>query len=503
MPLKNDGMTGEGQAKDGTPTGRGHLLIELADQTNAFNALGTEVMRRVVSMGSIEDIEKVGPSLVPGLRLSARLAIHLRHQLSPIRLGDPLFEVLQFLPRKTLLDCVQLVNRRMHAIVRQRDALWPRFIFHRLQMFGDDELKRTAKMFLFKNAIQLKAPPAELSSIFTSLPFKIKFDSSDQNLLAQSVQLVAHHSGNSENGSPANVYFFIDVDEFDEDEEEKDADDEKRRDRSRNGTKFFFRLPNPLRTKMALSNCVWLFREFSKAHFESVLFELYRPSDALRLLLSQFDHFRPKMRSLPLLCRSLQSFHPFSVHFLQNFVRPSERVSVWDMLGTVEFFYYLVNGQRTEFSVQKADENGTLNDGKRMPDRFSAWGFVPQSVAIPSTDSFDSDIAEMPFFDALIQIARLTKCPNKIVRRISLNFKHRPSPWPRILPGMRLIGRTQTFQVDEEAEEGEDEAKESVEMSYRLNGFTNSTKFEVRVECEPGKVNEEMYSFELIREEER
>lgn len=57
MPLKNDGMTGEGQAKDGTPTGRGHLLIELADQTNAFNALGTEVMRRVVSMGSIEDIE--------------------------------------------------------------------------------------------------------------------------------------------------------------------------------------------------------------------------------------------------------------------------------------------------------------------------------------------------------------------------------------------------------------------------------------------------------------
>uniref|UniRef100_A0A914GU41 F-box domain-containing protein n=1 Tax=Globodera rostochiensis TaxID=31243 RepID=A0A914GU41_GLORO len=485
-------------------------LLRVDIQTREFNVVCSDVLKRLLSMDSAEDLQMIGPSFVSDLRQTSDLANRLRLKLHPFRLGDPIFEVFRFLSRKELFHSVQLVDRRMRAIVSQRDAHWPRFRFHQLQMFGDDELKRTSKMFLFKNAVQLKPPPAELSTIFISLSSKVELDKSDEKLLADPVELVVHHSGNAENGRPLNVFFFIDVEEEAEEEGEDNSEERwedggcvrcgGRRGRAV-GTKFFFRLPNLLSTAMALSHCVWLFREFSKAHFDEVRFELYRLTNAFHLLLHRFA---VKRHCLPLLCHTLQTFHPLSVPFLQLFVRPSERASVWDLHGTTEFFCYLVRGQRQE--TEPAEE---ANDGpnvKRTPDRFSAWGFVPQAVVIPSTDSFSSvssATGEMSFFDALIHYARLTKCPDKIVKRISLNFKQNPSPWPHIVPGMRLIYRTQTMQVDEEAEEGDEAEKECVEMRYRLCGVANSGKFEVRVECEPGRVNEEMYAFELIQEEEK
>lgn len=77
--------------------------------------------------------------------------------------------------------------------------------------------------------------------------------------------MLVNYTESGEEGQPGDLFFFVDVDEEAEEEtESEDLDAPLLLGRENTAKRFFFRLPNPLRTKLALANCLWLFRELSK-----------------------------------------------------------------------------------------------------------------------------------------------------------------------------------------------------------------------------------------------
>jgi hypothetical protein len=115
------------------------------------------------------------PTVAAQLYELAELATKLRLRLSsPVdRLHDPLFEVLKFLPRKQIAHYIHLTSHHLRAIVMGHEEHWPKFKFGRFVLSTDEDLKRTTKFWMFKNRVELKAPPEELASIIGALDIKV------------------------------------------------------------------------------------------------------------------------------------------------------------------------------------------------------------------------------------------------------------------------------------------------------------------------------------------
>lgn len=86
-----------------------------------------------------------------------------------------------------------------------------------------------------------------------------------------------------------------------------------------------------------------------------------------------------------------------------------------------------------------------------------------------------------------------TKSPEKVVKKARMNFSDRRLPWIK-LDGLRLIGRTETFSVNEES--GLEET--FMEVKYLLkNSHYPDKLFEICTKCDPPQINNEFYCFTL------